>query len=81
MDPGQAEGRRPAAREQKVLRVQASDETLEGSGSRDLVSGGTPGGYPFHHPDDFELIIMLGDRSTGGIGEEETGTDLPLVSS
>ena len=32
-----------------MLRVQASDETLEGSGSKDLVSEGTPRGYPFHH--------------------------------
>lgn len=36
-------------KEQRVLRVQASDETLEGSGSKDLVSKGILRGYPFHH--------------------------------
>ena len=30
-------------KEQKVLRVQASNETLEGSGSKNLVSGALPG--------------------------------------
>jgi hypothetical protein len=36
-------------KEQKVLRVQASDEILEGSGSKDLVSKGTRHSYPFYH--------------------------------
>lgn len=56
-------------KEQKVLRVQASNETLEGSGSKDLVSGALPGylsATVTRSPDSSQTLFHLATRPEYG---------------